>query len=286
MVAYTLVPLGQLCPFPSSWCWPSSLSCLPTARLYHISSSSTSHPRSSSSTAFPGADQPSNNPCSPVQCRVMQCCRHTGWAHISHTQWENSPHWVLCKTLVSRAAFTVHSTVLKSQKGTQFSQYSSKPVKAFCTTQSAWAESQSKAILKKKKKKSFITSRWVSAIHTWMVGEAPYFHQAPPWPPAAACNMAGENCCTEHREFSMGIGLQNGIFHSACFRPSHSSCLGTWAPGASGTPPPRLFSTREISTFSCLFSLSPSSWKQLELLNFTQTTQIWKDCLVALFLFP
>lgn len=170
MVAYTLVPLGQLCPFPSSWCWPSSLSCLPTARLYHISSSSTSHPRSSSSTAFPGADQPSNNPCSPVQCRVMQCCRHTGWAHISHTQWENSPHWVLCKTLVSRAAFTVHSAVLKSQKETQFSQYSSKPVKAFCTTQSAWAESQSKAILKKKKKKKIIYHKQMGFCHPHMDG--------------------------------------------------------------------------------------------------------------------
>lgn len=66
-------------------------------------------------------------------------------------------------------------------------------------------------------------------------------------------------CCSEHKEFS--TVSKPGSFTQHPSDPHTAQCPGTRIPGASGTSSPHVSNAREISTFSCLFSLSPSSRK-------------------------
>lgn len=78
-------------------------------------------------------------------------------------------------------------------------------------------------------------------------------------------------CCSEHKEFS--TVSKPGSFTQHPSDPHTAQCPGTRIPGASGTSSPHVSNAREISTFSCLFCLLALE-KQLEVLNFTQKTQI------------
>lgn len=74
-----------------------------------------------------------------------------------------------------------------------------------------------------------------------------------------------------------------GSFPLHPLSPCTAQRPGTRIPPVSGTPPPPVSTTREISAFICVFSPSLNFRKQLEVLNFSQRIWIWNDYLVAWF---
>lgn len=106
-------------------------------------------------------------------------------------------------------------------------------------------------------------------------------------------------CCSEHKEFS--TVSKPGSFTQHPSDPHTAQCPGTRIPGASGTSSPHVSNAREISTFSCLFSLSPSSRKTAggfklhtedtnlkELLgcSFFVCVHVWRCSVLLCFVFP